>query len=137
MKQKQTIIIILVAAVILLLIFSSRMFFILQPGERGVVFKSISGTFERDQIVGTGLKIIAPWNRLFKYDVKEQKSEETMDVLDKNGLSINLDVTVRFNPIYDKIGYLHEVFGVNYVNRLVVPEVRSIHCRRNLFNPAE
>jgi regulator of protease activity HflC (stomatin/prohibitin superfamily) len=125
MKQKQTIIIILVAAVILLLIFSSRMFFILQPGERGVVFKSISGTFERDQIVGTGLKIIAPWNRLFKYDVKEQKSEETMDVLDKNGLSINLDVTVRFNPIYDKIGYLHEVFGVNYVNRLVVPEVRS------------
>ena len=48
-----------------------------------------------------------------------------MDVLDKNGLSINVDVTVRFNPIYDEIGYLHENFGANYVNKLVVPEVRS------------
>ncbi|MEM9391723.1 MAG: prohibitin family protein, partial [Bacteroidota bacterium] len=42
-----------------------------------------------------------------------------------NGLSINVDVTVRFNPIYDEIGYLHENFGTNYVNKLVVPEVRS------------
>jgi len=48
-----------------------------------------------------------------------------MDVLDKSGLSINVDVTVRFNPMYDRIGYLHEVFGTNYVSRLVIPEVRS------------
>ncbi len=125
MKQKQTIVIALVAVVILLLIFSSRMFFILQPGERGVVFKSISGFFEKDKIIGTGLKVIAPWNRMFKYDVKEQKSEETMDVLDKSGMSVNIDITVRFNPIYDKIGYLHETFGINYISRLVIPEVRS------------
>ncbi|MBN2773693.1 MAG: prohibitin family protein, partial [Prolixibacteraceae bacterium] len=51
--------------------------------------------------------------------------EETMDVLDKNGLSISMDVTVRFNPSYIKIGFLHEQFGVNFVNVLVVPEVRS------------
>ncbi len=125
MKQKQTLIIAVVAIFVLLLIFSSRMFFILQPGERGVVFKSISGTFEKDKVVGTGLKAIAPWNKLFKYDVKERKSEETMDVLSKNGLSVNVDITVRFNPMYNKIGYLHETFGIDYVNRLVVPEVRS------------
>ena len=33
------------------------------------------------------------------YDVREKKAEETMDVLDKNGLSINVDVSVRFHPI--------------------------------------
>lgn len=125
MKQKQTLIIAVVAIGVLLLLFSSRMFYVLEPGERGVVFKSISGELERDNIVGTGLKVIAPWNKLFRYEVREQKSEETMDVLSKNGLSVNVDVTVRFNPAYDKIGYLHETFGVNYVNRLVVPEVRS------------
>jgi len=76
-------------------------------------------------VVSTGLKAIAPWNKLFRYDVKEQKSEETMDVLSKNGLSINVDVTVRFNPVYNRIGYLHETFGINYVTRLVTPEVRS------------
>lgn len=125
MKQKQSLIIAVVAIFVLLLLFGSRMFYILEPGERAVVFKSLSGELERDETVGTGLKIIAPWNKLFKYEVREQKSEETMDVLSKNGLSINVDITIRFNPAYDRIGYLHETFGVNYINRLVIPEVRS------------
>jgi len=62
---------------------------------------------------------------LQKRHEKEQKNEETMDILDKNGLSIGMDVTIRFNPVYDRIGYLHETFGVSYVSTLVVPEVRS------------
>jgi len=48
-----------------------------------------------------------------------------MDILDKNGLSINMDVSVRFNPIYEKIGNLHETFGLGYLQQLVKPEVRS------------
>ena len=36
-----------------------------------------------------------------------------------------MDITVRFNPIYNKIGFLYQQFGVNYINVLVVPEVRS------------
>jgi len=125
MKQKQTIIISLAVIIVLLLLFGSRMFYIIRPGERAVIFKTITGVLVKDNIVGTGLKAIAPWNSLYKYDVKEQKSEETMDVLSKNGLSINVDITVRFNPTYDRIGYLHEIFGTNYVSRLVIPEVRS------------
>ncbi len=125
MKKRQTLVVTVAIIVILLLIFGSRMFYIIRPGERAVIFKTITGVLDKDNIVGTGLKAIAPWNSLYKYDVKEQKSEETMDVLDKNGLSVNVDITVRFNPIYDRIGYLHETFGVNYVSRLVVPEVRS------------
>lgn len=125
MKQKQSLLIAVTAVIIVLLLFSSRMFYIIKPGERALLFRNISGELERDNIIGTGLKAVAPWNTLYKYDVKEQKSEETMDVLDKSGLSLNVDVTVRFNPMYDRIGYLHEVFGTNYVNRLVIPEVRS------------
>lgn len=125
MKQRQTLIITLAVIVVLLLLFGSRMFYVIKPGERGVLFKTLTGELKKDEIMGTGFKIVAPWNSMYKYDVKEQKSEETMDVLDKNGLSINVDVTVRFNPLYDRIGYLHETFGINYVNNLVVPEVRS------------
>lgn len=125
MKQRQTFIVTISIVVILLLIFGSRMFYVIKPGERAIVFHTISGYLDKDNVVGTGLKMVAPWNSLYKYDVKEQKSEETMDVLDKNGLSINVDVTVRFNPRYDKIGTLHEVFGVSYPTRLVIPEVRS------------
>jgi regulator of protease activity HflC (stomatin/prohibitin superfamily) len=67
----------------------------------------------------------APWNDVFVYQVNESTSEENMDVLDKNGLSIHVDVTVRFFPEPAKIGYIHEQFTQNFVRVLVIPEVRS------------
>ena len=36
-----------------------------------------------------------------------------------------MDVSVRYNPVYNKVGYLHEYFGVGYENVLVKPELRS------------
>ena len=114
MKQKQTLVITVSVVVIIVLLFGSKMFYVMKPGERAVIFHQISGLLDRDDIVGTGLKVIPPRNKLYKYDVKEQKSEETMDVLDKGGLSINVDVTIIFNPFYDKIGDLHENIGINF-----------------------
>jgi regulator of protease activity HflC (stomatin/prohibitin superfamily) len=125
MKSKQTLLITGIVIGLLLLIFGSRMFYVIKPGERGVVFRTITGVLDKDNIRSTGLNVIAPWNKLFKYVVREQQREETMDVLDKNGLSVSVDITVRFNPLYSRIGYLHEVFGVEFVNTLIVPEVRS------------
>lgn len=125
MKNKQSLLVVGLVVVILLLIFGSRMFYVIRPGERGVVFHTISGVLEKENIRGTGLQMIAPWNKMFKYNIREQPQEETMDVLDKNGLSVSVDVTVRFNPIYNKIGDLHEIFGTEYTRTLVIPEVRS------------
>ncbi len=125
MKQKQTLVIVVIVIIVALLLFGSRMFFVIKPGERAVVFNTISGKLSKDDIEGTGLKMIAPWNNLFKYEVKEQSREEPLDILDKSGLSLSIDITIRFNPIYDRIGYLHETFGQNYINRLIIPEMRS------------
>lgn len=125
MKRTTYIIVSVVAIVVLLLIFGSRMFFVLKPGERAVIFKQFSGGLDKENIYTPGFHAIAPWNRAIVYDVKEQKSEETMDVLDKEGLSINVDVTIIFNPFYDKIGYLHDNIGTNYVSVMVIPNVRS------------
>lgn len=125
MKKKQLAIVIAVSAVILLLIFSSRMFFVIQPGERGVIFRPFTTGLDKENIQLPGFHIVAPWNDLSIYDVKEQKAEETMDVLDKNGLKVIIETSVRFNPIYKEIGSLHEIFGKFYVQQLVVPEVRS------------
>ncbi|WP_319480477.1 prohibitin family protein [uncultured Draconibacterium sp.] len=110
---------------IVLLLFGGRMFKILKPGEKAVIFKPYTTGLDKDNIFGEGFHVIAPWNELEVYNVREQQRDETMDVLDKNGLSVNVDVTVRFNPSYSKIGFLHEQFGVNFINVLVIPEVRS------------
>jgi regulator of protease activity HflC (stomatin/prohibitin superfamily) len=120
---------ILIGAGILLVIvifFGSTMFVTLKPGEKGVIFRKFGSGLDKENIFDAGFHVIAPWNELYIYDVKEQKVDETMDVLDKSGLSIHVDVSVRFYPIYDKIGEIHERFGEKYIDKLVVPEVRSI-----------
>jgi regulator of protease activity HflC (stomatin/prohibitin superfamily) len=122
---KTSYIIVIVAIIVIILLFGGRMFFIIEAGERGVIFRPYTSGLDTENIYGEGFHIIAPWNRIYIYDVREQQREETMDVLDKNGLSINIDITVRFNPVHNEIGHLHQQFGVNYINVLVVPEVRS------------
>jgi len=118
-----------VALGIVFLIFIFRSFYALKPGERGVVFHTISGKLERDKVVQPGLKFVAPWDDLYRYDVKEQTAEETLDILDRNGLSINVDVTIRYNPAYSRIAYLHETFGVGFKGTLIIPELRSTFRR--------
>ena len=113
------------AVLIFGLILSNSTFLTIKPGETGVLFKKFSGGLDKDMVYTQGFHVVAPWNSMFIYNVKEQTAEEKMNVLDKNGLSITVDVTVRFNPFQNKIGYVHERFGKAYIQTLVVPEVRS------------
>jgi len=124
-KQVSTLAIVGIIAFVIIIFFSSSMFYTLQPGERGVIFRPFTTGLDKENIYPDGFHVIAPWNDLIIYYVKEQIKDETMDILDRNGLKVNVDITTRFNPIYNKIGDLHEVFGQNYINQLVIPEVRA------------
>lgn len=124
-KNTQFILIIAVAAILIALIFGSKIFYIVQPGEKAIIFRKFTTGLDKEKIFNSGFHVIAPWNDFIKYDVREQKSEETLDILDRNGLTLNVDVFVRFNPVYDRIGYLHETIGQDYIGRVVVPEMHS------------
>ena len=49
-----------------------------------------------------------------------------MEVLSKNGLSIKIDLSFRYNAIENQIGHLHDNIGKSYVNSIVKPEIRSV-----------
>ncbi|MHA7100755.1 SPFH domain-containing protein [Roseivirga pacifica] len=119
------IIVISVIALIVLIALSSSIFFTIQANERAVLFKKFSGGLDKENVISPGFHVKAPWNDLITFDVAETKAEETMDVLDKNGLSIKVDVSVRFYPKFDRIGFIYERFRLGYINTLVIPEVRS------------
>ena len=125
MKKYQFYLVVLLGAVITALVISNAAFITIQPGERGVIFRKFSTGLDKEHIFKEGMVVVAPWNQMHIYDVREQNVEETMDVLDKDALNITVDVSVRFYPMYEKIGYLHETFGHDYPNILVVPEARS------------
>ena len=126
MNNRRFLPIIIISFIVLfvVILLSSSLFFTIRQGERGVIFDRFAG-LRKDDIYNPGFHVKAPWNDLVLYDVTESQIEETMDVLDKNGLSIKVDVTVRFHPIYIKVGYLEEIFRGDYIDRLVIPETRS------------
>lgn len=114
-----------VVGLIVIVSLSNSIFLTVDSGERGVLFKRFSGGLDKDRVYSPGFHVIAPWNTMYIYDVREMQIEEEMTVLSNDGLDIALDVTVRVNPKYDKIGDLHEKFGKDYMNSLVRAEVRS------------
>ena len=49
---------------IVLLLFGGRMFKILNPGEKAVIFKPYTTGLDKENIYSEGFHIIAPWNEL-------------------------------------------------------------------------
>ena len=106
-------------------ILSNTTFLTIQPGKKGVEFKRFGGGLDKDNIYDQGFHIIMPWNKVYIYDVRTNEGFETMNVLSKNGLNIDVELSYRYSPMPDKIGYLHDEIGPEYVKRILMPEIRS------------
>ena len=115
-----------IVGLIFIVLFGSSMFYTVDPGEKGILFKKFAGGLDKETIYGQGFHVIAPWNDMFVYDVKIHETFEKMEVLSKNGLSIKIDLSFRYMPVQEKIGYLHDEIGRNYLERIIKPEIRSV-----------
>jgi regulator of protease activity HflC (stomatin/prohibitin superfamily) len=124
-KRLLPFIILAVIALFVIMGISSSLFYTINATQRAVIFYKFGDGLDKDHVMQPGVHMKAPWNEVFTYDVQETSKDENMDVLDKSGLSIHVDVTVRFKPSAEKIGYIYEKFNVDYINVLVIPEVRS------------
>jgi len=100
-------------------------FLTIKSGQKGVLFKQFGGGLEKDKVYDQGFHVILPWNTMFIYDVRTNEAFEEMEVLSKNGLSIKVELSYRYSPQPDKIGYLHDQIGTNYDVRIIKPEIRS------------
>jgi len=114
-----------VIALFVIMGISSSIFYTIGPSERAIIFYKFGIGLDKENVIAQGFHMKAPWNELYVYSVNETSSDENMDVLDKSGLSIHVDITVRYHPMPDKIGFIHEKFTKSYVTVLVIPEVRS------------
>lgn len=112
-------------ALILIVMLSSSIFLTIGSGEKGVLFKKFGGGMDKDKIYDQGFHVIAPWNTMYIYNVREQLKEEKLNVISSDGLNIEVDVSCRFHPRHDKIGYLHDEIGVNYGELIVKDLIRT------------
>ena len=115
----------IIVGLMILSVLTSTVFVTIPPGHKGVLFKRLGGGVVTDQVYSEGFQIVAPWNTMEKYDVRFTDKFEKMDVLSKNGLSIKVELSYRFNPLHDKVGYLHKEIGKTYAEGIIKPEIRS------------
>jgi len=111
---------------IVLIIFLSKSTVNIDAGEAGVLWKRFDGGVVTDQpALGEGFHVVAPWNNVVVYEVRQQELFEKMKVLSSNGLDIILEVSAWFVPEYENLGKLHQEKGQNYLDRVIKPALRS------------
>jgi regulator of protease activity HflC (stomatin/prohibitin superfamily) len=98
----------------------------IETGHKGVLYKTFSGGVDTTQVpLNEGFHLVAPWNKVYKVNVKQQQLQESMKVLSSNGLDIQLDATVWFQPRHKDLAKLVKLRGLNYVEDVIRPAVRS------------
>ncbi len=111
---------------VILIILIAKSTVTINSGEAGVLYRTFGGGVVTDQPpLGEGFHFVAPYNKIFVYEVRQQSLEEKMQVLSSNGLEIKLDASVWFQPSYNDLGSLHREKGEAYVQRVLQPAVRS------------
>jgi regulator of protease activity HflC (stomatin/prohibitin superfamily) len=111
---------------ILALIFISKSTVTIGAGEAGVLWKRFGGGVVTDQPpLGEGFHIVAPWNNVIIYEIRQQELTEKMKVLSSNGLDIQLEATAWYQPRNEDLGFLHQTKGTNYLDRVLKPAMRS------------
>ncbi len=112
--------------IIIGVIFISKSTVTIGSGEAGVLYRTFGGGVVTDKPpLGEGFHLVAPWNKVIVYEVRQQEVFEKMQVLSSNGLEIKLDASAWFQPDYAKLGLLHQQKGENYVARVLLPTIRS------------
>ena len=113
--------------IILAIIFLSKSTVTIKGGKRGVLYKTLGeGIVTDEPALDEGFHIIAPWNKVDVYNVRQQNMFiEDMEVLSSNGLEIKLDVSVLFQPKIEELGLLHKTKGQDYDQVVIIPEIRS------------
>jgi len=97
----------------------------IDPGHKAVVFYKWGEGLDTETVYGEGIQLILPWNELIIYDVRQRNVDLTLNVLDKNGLEVGVDVSILYRPSALSIGKLHNKIGRDFENRVVVPRTRS------------
>ncbi|MBN1134922.1 MAG: prohibitin family protein [Methanosarcinaceae archaeon] len=130
-----------VAIVVAILIIFSVMFgsilVSVGAGEVGVKFNQFGGV-EPDEL-GEGLHIVPPWVSVTKYSVRsevytmsatpsegEHVGDDQITALTSEGLTLGMDITVRYRMVPDEASIVHQKLGKTYAEKIIRPTIKSV-----------
>ncbi|PCJ80176.1 MAG: peptidase [Bacteroidetes bacterium] len=127
-EKKKIRIIVMAGLIILPVIFLwSSLTVTISSGHAGLVFHTFgNGVNPEAAPMKSGFHLKAPWDKVYEYEIRQQELFENLEVLSSNLLKIKMDMTVFYQPTYDKLGYLEIERGNRYEAKVIQPAMRSV-----------
>jgi prohibitin 1 len=110
-------------AVALALFAVSQAFTVVPAGHVGVVdfFGRVS-----EQTLKSGINFVNPLARIVRMSIKTQEAKEVMDVPSKEGLTVQLEVSVLYHLDPEKAAEVYKTVGPEYEAVILQPQLRSL-----------
>lgn len=137
MTKKIGKIILALLIVAFVLVFLFRVYIIIDPGEKAVIFNKATGNLRITP--NEGFYFLVPLvEQATVYDMKartytmsiaqlegEVRGDDSLQALTADGQTVLLDISVRFHPDGANLDKLHRSLGIDFVNKVIRPQVRS------------
>lgn len=119
--------VVLVAAFLFVILWSV-MVHTIPVGHAGVLWHRIplSGGAVSKGPLAEGLHVILPWDKIYVYDLRLQVRDQSYQVLSKDGLAFDVDLSFRWRIAGEHLVALNQNFGPDYVDNLMTQEIGSV-----------
>lgn len=106
--------------------FHERIIISIHPGELGVLWRRLGGGTVIDTVYREGLHLVLPINRMYVYNVRKQRFTDTISALTVDGLTVEVQYSVRYFLSGDTLPLLHQRVGTDFMEVVIRPEIRSV-----------
>ena len=113
----------LTGIVVALVIAISQCWTVIPAGHTGVV--DFLGNVS-DVTLKPGVNLVNPMANVEKMSIKTQEIKELMSVPSKEGLSVDLEISLLFKLNSEKANDIYKTVGPNYTEIILVPQFRSV-----------
>jgi regulator of protease activity HflC (stomatin/prohibitin superfamily) len=120
-KQEASIAIITAAGGVIIAVVN--LFTVIPAGTVGVV--DFLGNVS-DNTLKAGVNIVNPAARIEKFNIKTQEIKETMNVPSKEGLSVQLEISLMYKLNPDRANEIYKTVGPDYRDIILLPQFRSV-----------
>lgn len=94
-------------------------------GEEGFLYRPYGDGVDTSKTYHEGTFMVAPWNDIITYNVRQQSSTYQSQVMDKNGTDIGVVVAVNFHVEKGNSAKLHLKHGEGYLESFIDKKVRG------------
>lgn len=137
-RRKYPLIISLFLALFILLFLWPYIAVSIKPGMAGVHYSRLFGGTDNDHVYREGIHFIAPWDIMYLYDTRIQEYDETFHMLSRDGLTIEISASIRYQVIPERLPELHRTIGPDY-RRIIISPIFTSSIRESIgrYRPEE